>query len=68
VAAGAAGTSTCWRADQQEGDAPRADRRGTGSYILSITDTAKTGFYPCAVVAPVGRAIVGTQLVAGNYG
>lgn len=39
----------------------------TGIGIVSITDTAKTGFYPC-VQLPNGKVVVGTQLVTGNYG
>lgn len=41
--------------------------KADGTYILSITDTAKTGFYPVAMI-PGQKAIVGTQLVSGNYG
>jgi hypothetical protein len=39
-----------------------------GSYILEITDTAKTGFYPCAVIPVTGQPIIGTQLVTADYG
>lgn len=39
----------------------------TGVGIIQITDTAKTGFYPC-VLLPNGKTVVGTQLVTGNYG
>jgi hypothetical protein len=39
----------------------------TGVYILAITDTAKTGFYPC-VQLPMGQVVVGSQLVTANYG
>ncbi len=39
----------------------------TGAYTLSITDTAKTGFYPCAQLGDL-PVQVGAQLVAGNYG
>jgi predicted RecA/RadA family phage recombinase len=39
----------------------------SGVYILSITDTSKTGFYVTA--APAGAALsVSSQLVTGNYG
>lgn len=38
----------------------------TGVYILSITDSGKTAFYPCASIAT--QTVVGTQLVTGNYG
>lgn len=44
----------------------RVQTLATGVYILSITDTAKTAFYPCASIA--GKTVVGTQLVTGNYG
>jgi hypothetical protein len=41
----------------------------SGVYILSITDTAKTGFYVCAaVMGASGGVKVSSQLVAGNYG
>jgi len=39
-----------------------------GTYVLEITDTAKTGFY-VAVKNPITGAIhVSSQLVTGNYG
>ncbi|HTR71868.1 MAG TPA: hypothetical protein VMH41_16785 [Mycobacteriales bacterium] len=42
--------------------------KADGSYILSITDSAKTGFY-VAVGLPNGTApVVSAQLVSGNYG
>ena len=44
----------------------RVQTLATGVYILSITDTAKTAFYPCASIA--GKTVVGTKLVTGNYG
>lgn len=46
----------------------RVQTLATGAYTLSITDSAKTGFYPCAQVPGTGRTAVGTQLVTGNYG
>lgn len=46
----------------------RVQTLATGIYILSITDTSKTAFYPCAQVPGLGKTIVGTQLVTGNYG
>ncbi len=46
----------------------RVQTLATGAYILSITDTAKTGFYPCAQIPGVGTTAIGTQLVTGNYG
>jgi hypothetical protein len=45
-----------------------AQTLATGVFILEITDTAKTAFYPCVVAPATSRAIVGTQLVTGNYG
>jgi len=45
----------------------RVQTKADGTYILEITDTAKTTFYPCAYID--GRKVtVGTQLVTGNYG
>jgi hypothetical protein len=37
-----------------------------GQFVLDITDTAKTGFYPCVVLG--GRSVqVGAPLTAGSY-
>ena len=41
--------------------------KADGTYILEITDSSKTGFYPCILI-PGQKVIVGTQLVTGNYG
>lgn len=38
-----------------------------GTYVLSITDTAKTGFYVVANI-PGQKPSVSSQLVSGNYG
>ena len=46
----------------------RVQTLATGVYILSITDSAKTTFYPCAQVPGTGRTSVGTQLITANYG
>jgi len=46
----------------------RVQTLATGVYILSITDAAKTGFYPCGTCPGTGRTVVGAQLVTGNYG
>lgn len=46
----------------------RVQTLATGVYILSITDTSKTAFYPCAVLGSTSKAKVGTQLITGNYG
>jgi hypothetical protein len=40
----------------------------TGKYILSITDTNKTTFFPCCTIAGTGQISVGAQLTAGSYG
>lgn len=39
----------------------------SGVYIMSITDTAKTGFYVCAQLGDLPIQ-VSAQLVTGNYG
>lgn len=46
----------------------RVQTLATGIYILSITDTAKTGFYVCAQLPGNGKAQIGTQLITANYG
>jgi hypothetical protein len=46
----------------------RVQTLATGVYTLSITDTAKTGFYVCASLPGTGKAKVSSQLVTGNYG
>lgn len=46
----------------------RVQTLATGVYILEITDSAKTAFYPCAVVGLTGKATVGTVLGSGDYG
>lgn len=45
----------------------KVQTKADGTYVLSITDSAKTGFYPVAHIPGI-KAIVGTQLVSGNYG
>lgn len=45
----------------------KVQSKADGTYILSITDSSKTGFYP-VVQIPGLKAIVGSQLVTGNYG
>ena len=44
----------------------RVQTLATGIYILSITDSAKTAFYPCASI--VGQTVVGAALLTANYG
>jgi hypothetical protein len=46
----------------------RVQCKATGVYVLSITDTAKTGFYVCAQVPGLGRTNVSAQLVTASYG
>ena len=40
----------------------------SGVYILEITDSAKTTFYPCATLPSTGETEIGTQLASGDYG
>lgn len=65
VAAGTSGTDigvlTTKKANRVLTDA-------TGKYILSITDTSKTTFYPCCSIPGSGKTIVGAQLTTGSYG
>jgi len=45
----------------------RVQTKANGTYVLEITDTAKTAFYPCAYID--GKTpTVGTVLATGNYG
>jgi hypothetical protein len=44
-----------------------AQSKASGTFILEITDTAKTLFY-VAVRGPGGVASVSSQLITGNYG
>jgi predicted RecA/RadA family phage recombinase len=46
----------------------RVQTTAAGTFVLQITDTAKTGWYPCVQVPGTGRTIVGAQLVTANYG
>lgn len=65
VAAGASGTDLGALTAKK---ALRVLTSATGAYILSITDTAKTGFYPCCALPGTGKAVVGAQLITANYG
>lgn len=48
--------------------AVRAQTNAAGLFTLAITDTAKTGFFPCAYVLPGFPAQVGAQLTSsGSY-
>jgi hypothetical protein len=65
VGAGASGT------DIWVGTAKKALRSltdSTGKYVLSITDTLKTGFVPCCSIAGTGQIAAGPRLTTGNYG
>lgn len=46
----------------------RVQTLATGVFILEITDTSKTTFYPVVINPTSGKAIVGAQLTAANYG
>lgn len=46
----------------------RVQTKADGTYILSITDSAKTAFLPCAQVPGTGKTSVGAALITGNYG
>jgi hypothetical protein len=46
----------------------RIQTLATGVFILEITDSAKTQFYPCAVMTSTGATVVGTQLETADYG
>jgi hypothetical protein len=46
----------------------RVQTLATGVFVLSITDSAKTGFYVAAQVPGKGNTVVSAQLVTGNYG
>jgi hypothetical protein len=42
--------------------------KAAGSFVLQITDTAKTGFYVCVRNPSTGLVSVSDQLVTANYG
>lgn len=46
----------------------RVQTDATGTFILSITDTAKTAFNVCASGPNSSGAVVGATLATGNYG
>lgn len=64
VGAGTSGTDLAWITASK---AARVLTDATGKYILSITDSAKTGFYPCCSVPGTGKVAVGAQLTSGSY-
>ena len=45
-----------------------AQSKADGTFILSITDTAKAGYYVCAVPLRGGSPSVSAQLITANYG
>jgi len=65
VAAGAAGTDLSVKQVKKATDILTDN---TGTYILSITDTAKTGFFVAVINPGTGNVQVSRQLVAGDYG
>jgi len=46
----------------------RVQALATGIFILEITDTAKTAFYPCASSPNTGIVQVGAVMASGDYG
>ena len=46
----------------------RVQSLATGIYILEITDTSKTAFYPCAIVPGTGKTAIGAAMASGDYG
>lgn len=65
VAAGASGTDMFTYTSKKH---LKVQTTAAGVYILSITDTAKTGFYVCCQLSGAGNNQVSAQLVTGNYG
>ena len=64
VAAGASGVDLATLVSKK---ALRVQTTAAGVYILSITDSAKTGFRVVAQL-PGRKAVVSSALVSGNYG
>lgn len=46
----------------------RVETLAAGTYILEVTDSAKTGFFVCGTAPATGRAVASAALVTGNYG
>jgi hypothetical protein len=65
VAAGASGTDLQAKVSKKALDVLTDN---TGKYILSITDTSKTGFYVAATTPGTGNVQVSSQLQSANYG
>ena len=64
VGAGTPGTDIYGKVSKKAGDSLTD---ATGVYQLSITDTAKTGFYICVGCPGTGVTWVSRQLVTGDY-
>lgn len=65
VAAGATGTDMAILSTKKMLRVLTSD---AGVYILSITDTAKTGFYVTCFVPGSNRLQISSQLITANYG
>lgn len=65
VAAGASGTDMFTYTSKKH---LKVQTTAAGLYILSITDTAKSGFYVSAQLQGAGNNQVSSQLITGNYG
>lgn len=46
----------------------RVQTLADGTYVLEITDTAKTQFYVCAKIPGTGKTAISTQLQTADYG
>lgn len=46
----------------------RVQTNASGVFILAVTDSSKTHYYPCAVLGRTSKAIVGTILADASYG
>jgi hypothetical protein len=64
----AAGTNGTDLVDLTSKKVKRVITNSSGVYNLSITDTAKTGFYVAANIPSVSKIYVSSQLVTANYG
>lgn len=63
-----AGTTGADLGDYTAKKAKRVQTNANGQYVVAITDTAKTGFFPVALVPGRGNLVVGAQLITANYG
>jgi hypothetical protein len=71
TASGAVGAKSASGADISTYVAKKSLRVQTlaaGTYVLSITDTAKTGFFVAALAPNGSKAYVAPQLTTGSYG